>query len=230
MPQAEKTPKAHAASLRVRDDAGRGSQGDGRHARARATRDRLRQVASELFAQHGYSGTSLDEIAEKAGVSKGTIFYNFGSKDGLGGAVILDSTDHIGKRMAAAAEGPSGWEAITAICNAVLDCVSDEPHLLQVVSSELFRHDRPWSEALPRAKAELMAPLINAISEVRAALPQESRGAEELRTDPEIEQVAVAILGATLFVALDHARFSPEEPITVVQNRLANTLGLLLGH
>ena len=40
-------------------------------------------VARELFAQRGYEATSVEEIAERAGVSKPVVYEHFGNKDSL---------------------------------------------------------------------------------------------------------------------------------------------------
>src|SRR5690606_36685057 len=51
---------------------------------SRAERDRqMLDVAEEVFAERGYQGTSMDEIAERCGVSKPMLYEYFGSKDGL---------------------------------------------------------------------------------------------------------------------------------------------------
>ncbi len=42
----------------------------------------------ELFAEHGYDGTSTADIAHKAGVSEGTIFKRFRTKEGLLQAIL----------------------------------------------------------------------------------------------------------------------------------------------
>jgi len=49
----------------------------------RLTRERLLHVATEMFAEQGFYSTSVDQIAEKAGYSKGAVYSNFGSKDDL---------------------------------------------------------------------------------------------------------------------------------------------------
>ncbi len=46
-------------------------------------RERILQVALELFANDGYNATSTSKIAEQAEVSEGLIFRHFGSKNGL---------------------------------------------------------------------------------------------------------------------------------------------------
>jgi TetR/AcrR family transcriptional repressor of mexJK operon len=45
-------------------------------------------AAERVFLERGYGGTSMDEVAERAGVSKRTIYSNFGSKQDLFAAVI----------------------------------------------------------------------------------------------------------------------------------------------
>ena len=48
----------------------------------------LLQAALELFAEKGYSATRSEEIAKRAGVSKGTLFLYFGTKEELFEAVV----------------------------------------------------------------------------------------------------------------------------------------------
>ena len=57
-----------------------------RQLRADDTRARLFAAASELFATRGYHATTVDAIAKRAGVAKGTFFVHFATKD----AVITD--------------------------------------------------------------------------------------------------------------------------------------------
>ena len=48
----------------------------------------IARVASRLFATRGYDATSVREIVEAAGVTKPTLYYHFGSKEGLAQAVL----------------------------------------------------------------------------------------------------------------------------------------------
>src|SRR5271166_2308364 len=48
-----------------------------------STRDRILDVALDLFTEQGFDGTSLREIAEQLGVTKAAIYYHFASKDDI---------------------------------------------------------------------------------------------------------------------------------------------------
>ena len=50
---------------------------------ARDTRAEILAVASELFVEQGYEGTSLREIAERLGITKAALYYHFPSKDDM---------------------------------------------------------------------------------------------------------------------------------------------------
>lgn len=48
-----------------------------------ATRDRVLNAAVELFANQGYDGTSVAQVIERAGLTKGGFYHHFASKDAL---------------------------------------------------------------------------------------------------------------------------------------------------
>jgi TetR/AcrR family transcriptional repressor of mexJK operon len=86
-------------------DTGRGSlgsaaaeqaaaSGEGRSARKRRA---IIDAASTLFLRHGYQGTSMDEIAARAGVSKQTVYKNFPDKEGLFTEIVLGTLDQAGE-------------------------------------------------------------------------------------------------------------------------------------
>ncbi|MGH9198857.1 MAG: TetR/AcrR family transcriptional regulator [Acidimicrobiia bacterium] len=52
------------------------------------TRQRILEAAADLFARNGYRSTSVDDVAEAAGYSKGAFYYNFDSKDDLFDALV----------------------------------------------------------------------------------------------------------------------------------------------
>ncbi len=54
-----------------------------RAADAQARRERIVEVAMRHFAEHGYRGGRVEDIANEVGVAKGTVFLDFQSKEGL---------------------------------------------------------------------------------------------------------------------------------------------------
>ena len=54
-----------------------------RSARTEAKRDRIVDCAMRQFAEHGYHGARVDDVAGELGIAKGSIFQHFGSKSGL---------------------------------------------------------------------------------------------------------------------------------------------------
>src|SRR5262245_31426714 len=60
--------------------------------RREMTREALVEAAADVFAQRGFHAASLDEIAERAGFTRGAIYSNFGSKEELMIAVLDEFT------------------------------------------------------------------------------------------------------------------------------------------
>ena len=61
----------------------------------------IARVAARLFAERGYDATSVREIVEAAGVTKPTLYYHFGSKQGLAEALLTRPlTEFIGRLRA----------------------------------------------------------------------------------------------------------------------------------
>ena len=72
--------------------------------RSRQTTGQLLAAARELFAADGYAATSLDAIAEAAGVTKGAVYHHFESKRAIFRAVYAAEQKRLARLAAAAAE------------------------------------------------------------------------------------------------------------------------------
>src|SRR6185312_14366001 len=64
--------------------------------RGRATRAHVVEVATRLFAEHGYDGTSIETVQASAGVSRGSLYHHFPGKEALFWAVL----EEVGARIA----------------------------------------------------------------------------------------------------------------------------------
>jgi len=60
-------------------------------------RERVLDAAVALFAEHGVHGTSLQMIADRVGVSKAAVYYQFQSKEGIAMEVIRPSIEDIAR-------------------------------------------------------------------------------------------------------------------------------------
>jgi AcrR family transcriptional regulator len=58
--------------------------------RRTSTREQIQSVALEMFAERGYDGTSLREIAEQLNVTKAALYYHFRTKEDILASVIED--------------------------------------------------------------------------------------------------------------------------------------------
>ena len=85
-----------------------------RERKKRATRARIPipHAAMRLFAEHGYGGTTIDEIAASADVSRATIFSYFPTKEDL---VFGDGAAAIGALAATLADRPAGQDTIATV-------------------------------------------------------------------------------------------------------------------
>ena len=71
------------------------------------TRERLIEAAARVFAEKGFATTSLDEVAEAAGLTKGAVYSNFENKEDLIQAVLQASQDRMSGIGDIAIESPT---------------------------------------------------------------------------------------------------------------------------
>lgn len=62
-------------------------------------RERILQAADALFNTRGYKSVTIDDLAEKLGISKKTIYVHFDSKKDIATAVVEDILQHITKKL-----------------------------------------------------------------------------------------------------------------------------------
>ena len=80
-------------------------------------RQQLLDVGRKLFAERGFEGTSIEEIAAQAGVSKPVVYEHFGGKEGLYAVVVDREVEHLTSFAMTLLEGPHTqpkFEAATA--------------------------------------------------------------------------------------------------------------------
>lgn len=121
---------------------------------AAATRERVVGAAAALFAERGYSATTMPEIARRAGVSTETVQAN-GPKQALLRAAINastfggdDDTDASETELGAVMLSVSSGREAAAVTAGVLAGINASVHGLWLSFSEAARHDDEMADAL----------------------------------------------------------------------------------
>ncbi len=83
-----------------------------RTSRGRATRERILRAATELVAERGVAGTSLDDVRERAHASKSQLYLYFADRDQLLRAVAKCTCDGV---LDAQADALAGFDSLTGI-------------------------------------------------------------------------------------------------------------------
>jgi AcrR family transcriptional regulator len=187
-----------------------------RPARTSATRQKLFDASMELIGERGAAGVTVDEIAAAAGVSKGTVYYNFGSKSDLIAQLLRHGVDILKGRLLGASEGGAsdggasdGGEAtgdpllaMEAMIGQAMDFMAEYPSFARLWVSENWRTPSEWQGTFKLLRGELLEVIGQAVENVAKVYPVDaavSRGSLE-----------TAIFGACFVVGLDRQTYNPE--------------------
>jgi AcrR family transcriptional regulator len=96
-----------------------------REAQGDATRLALLAAARELFGERGYAATSIEEIAARAGVTKGAVYHHFGGKGDLFQDVYEQVMREVSDRVVSRFNEPDHWVALTSGCQLMIDAQLD---------------------------------------------------------------------------------------------------------
>ena len=99
-----------------------------------STRERILNAAANVFADSGYHGASVDDIAHAAGGSKGAIYFHFPGKREIFFALINKFADHLLSGTSAAIDGRKGGvEQAGAAIESALETFSGHSRLAKVL-------------------------------------------------------------------------------------------------
>jgi AcrR family transcriptional regulator len=152
-------------------------------------REQLIAIARALFGERGFEGTSIEEIAARASVSKPVVYEHFGGKEGLYAVVVDREVRHLLERMRAALTAGHPRELLEQAALALLDYIE--------ASSDGFRilvRDSP----LGSARGSFVSIISDVATRVEHILGEEfaSRGFDP-RNAPMYAQMLVGMVGTT---------------------------------
>ncbi|MFJ6867921.1 TetR/AcrR family transcriptional regulator [Streptomyces termitum] len=191
---------------------------DSSSTRRRATRAKLYEAAVTLIAEQGFSATTVDEIAERAGVAKGTVYYNFKSKTELFEELLRHGVALLTASLRTAAEetaarGGSRVAALDAMIRAGLVFIDRYPAFTQLYVAELWRTNRAWNSTLLVVRQEAVA--------VVEGVLRDGVEAGELSDEIDVQLTAAALVGMVLVAALDWKAFQSERSLDDVHAALS---------
>ena len=121
---------------------------------------RILGAATEVFAEVGFAGARVDEIARRAGVNKATIYYHIGDKKALYTRVIHDVFADMGKRIAnniKESQGPE--EKLKTYIHNIAFTLDQHPHIPQIMMRELALGGRHFPEVVTEDFARIFGML-----------------------------------------------------------------------
>jgi AcrR family transcriptional regulator len=126
-------------------------------------RAQLIDVGRAVFAERGYEATSMEDIADRAKVSKPILYEHFGGKEGLYAVIVDREMDYMVRRIVEAIGSGTARERLEAATIAFLTYVKDHPDGFAVLS-----HDSPTTSTRGRLSS-LLNDLAERIGDIFAA-------------------------------------------------------------
>ncbi|MCM2576441.1 TetR/AcrR family transcriptional regulator [Streptomyces meridianus] len=186
--------------------------------RRRATRTKLYEAAVTLIAEKGFSSTTVDEIAERAGVAKGTVYYNFASKNELFEELLRHGVGMLAQSLqqaadTALADNGTRVDALDSMIRAGLEFIDRYPAFTQLYVAELWRTNRAWQSTLRTLRRQVVTVVEDVLRDAVAT--------GELNDEIDVQLTASALVGMVLVAALDWQAFQPERSVDDIHAALS---------
>ena len=112
------------------------------------TAERILDAAEARFAEHGFEGTRLREIAAEVGIRNPSLYNHFVSKDELYAAVLERGLRPVIEALAGFVRGAAGGESQRRLLEQLVALLARRPNLLRLVQYEILTGGARLSPAL----------------------------------------------------------------------------------
>jgi AcrR family transcriptional regulator len=137
-----------------------GAAGSASRGRASGTRQRILDIAGELFARQGFTGTSIADIAGELGTTTAALYYHFRSKADILNALLAEPMVAY-KRIIETLEsgGPSAEDLLGAFIDLTVDSrelaaiIDRDPAVLAMIDEQLSRTSEEMTQQVMAALA-----------------------------------------------------------------------------
>src|SRR5947209_12797868 len=153
-----------------------------------ARREELTRTAARLFAERGYHGTSLADVAEAIGIQKASLYHHIGSKEDLLWDVAATGAEAFHAALDAVPDDASAAEKIRLALRAHLRVVAR-----QLDEATVFT--REWRALSGERREQFLAERRRYEERIRAFF-REGVEEGELRTDLDVAAAALLVLSA----------------------------------
>jgi AcrR family transcriptional regulator len=195
-------------------------------------------AAAEVIAAKGYAGASVEEIALVARVAKGSVFYNFGSKDRLLEELLAFGFHEMVARLRSAAQAATGPAGLPGLAWCLLENISRYPAVAKVLASQVLSVEGEWRSSLGPLRREALGLFAVAIEQGAtlemddaaelALLDGLAPGADGEVSEEEAERRAGIVFGAILAAALTWMAFEPATPLADIHRSVMACVGAAL--
>jgi AcrR family transcriptional regulator len=163
------------------ESSARARKPDGRRAR---TSKAILDASATLFFERGLQRTTIDEIAEAAGVSVGSVYVHFGSKEGLYLALVEHAVALSQQYTQGAADDPSPLRRVLNLGEAYVEFALGEPIAFRIASMQMF--DPSVSAGLGDVAERIAERISGTITGLRADLVAAMEAGEIVRIEPDL--------------------------------------------
>lgn len=179
-----------------------------------STRDAIIAAAVAVAARNGISGSSMDDIADEAGVAKGSLYYHFPSKDAIFEHVLHAGFDRLADAVRTAHAEVPGAAGVGAAARAMLEVLQQNPARAKMVASEMFRTDRAWVDVIAPARSTVVVLFRDVLRDAARA------SGDAASADRITETAGAALFGAIAAAGLEWLLFHPDQPLDAVVDQV----------